>query len=110
MSGQIVHNPFMFNKITFAEYPPGYRRAINLELNGTFSNGQDQQEGEILMNIDALRKYNSNLEKVILMYLMLVKPKINRVKNYLIGHRLFRQCRRIMAANTIIESILNIQG
>ena len=50
--------------MTFAEYPPGYRRAINLELNGTFSNGQDQQQGEILMNIDALRKYNSNLEKV----------------------------------------------
>ena len=48
----------------FLEYPPGYKRAINLALNGTFSNGKDQQQGEILMNIDALRKYDRNQEQV----------------------------------------------
>merc|ERR1712212_521731 len=35
-----------------------YRKSLQLELNGTFSNGENKNDSEILMNIEALTKKN----------------------------------------------------
>jgi len=46
--------------------PKGYRKAVDLELNGTISNGDEEDESEILMNVNAFKKKsNSDTEQIV---------------------------------------------
>ena len=40
--------------------PRGYKKSLDLELNGTFSSGDTEPQGEILMNLETLAKVHPN--------------------------------------------------